>query len=309
MADSHNHEGLNEFRGMNTRRLTASFTITIIFMLVEFIGGFWVNSMSLVNDAGHMLTHAFSIIIAITGAKIANKPPCHHKTFGSYRAEILAAFINGIFLLLVVAYLIYETIGKIITPEPIDAKYMIIIAILGLIVNIISLFILRDTDHSDLNLKGVISHMAADTGSSVGVIIAAIIIYYTNWVLIDAIISIFISLLILNWAIGVLKESGRILLEYPPQGMTVDEIQKEILTNFNNRIEDISHLHIWTITSNINVVSFHIKLKKVLENSVDKAFLSNELFMELNNFLKEKFNIVESTIQLTQGEEDFACTL
>lgn len=306
---ANNHEELNEFRGMNTRRLFTSFSITIIFMLVEFIGGFWVNSMSLINDAGHMLTHAFSIIIAITGAKIAKKPPCHHKTFGSYRAEILAAFVNGIFLLLVVAYLIYETIGKIISPEPIDAKYMIIIAILGLGVNIISLFILRDTDHSDLNIKGVISHMAADTGSSVGVIIAAIIIYFTNWVLIDAIISIIISLLILNWAIGILRESGRILLEYPPKGMNMDEIQKEILKKFNDRIEDIYHLHIWTITSNINVISFHIKLKTLKENINEQYHLSNELFLELNNFLKEKYEITESTIQLSQKEEDFACVL
>ena len=163
------NEPINEFRGLNSRRLLTSLIVTAIFMLVELFGGIWVNSMSLINDAGHMLTHAFSIIIAITGARIAQKPPCHHKTFGSYRAEILAAFINGLFLLFVVGYLLFETVSKIIAPEPIDAIYMLYIAILGLVVNIISLFILHDSEQSDINIKGVLSHVAADTGSSVGV--------------------------------------------------------------------------------------------------------------------------------------------
>ncbi|NMC08223.1 MAG: cation transporter [Candidatus Lokiarchaeota archaeon] len=303
------NKSINEFRGINSRRLLASLIVTAIFMLVELFGGIWVNSMSLVNDAGHMLTHVFSIIIAITGARIAQKPPCHHKTFGSYRAEILAAFLNGLFLLFVVGYLLFETISKILAPEPIDAIYMLYIAILGLVVNIISLIILHDTEHSDLNVNGVLSHVAADTGSSVGVIVAAIVIFFTSWVLIDALVSLVISILILGWAIGILRESGRILLEYPPQNVTIDEIRDEILKKFRGRVEDVYHLHLWTITSNINVVSFHVKiccLGNDLNGNIPEL---KQLFMEINEFLKDRYKIMDSTIQISQDEDTFACAL
>jgi cobalt-zinc-cadmium efflux system protein len=309
---SHEHEEhscsaneITEFRGVKTKRLIASLVITIAFMLIELIGGILVNSISLINDAGHMFTHALSITIALSGIQIAKRPPCTQKTFGSYRAEILAAFMNGIFLLIVVGYLIYEAIMKIIYPEPIIAEYMLIIAIMGLLVNIISIKILHGSQKGDINIKGVLTHLAADTGSSVGVVIAAIVVFYTGWTYIDPLISLGISVLILNWSMNILKESGRILLEISPEGMSGDIIRKDLLDKFQGRISDVYHIHVWTITSNMNVVSFHVS---ICDDS-SKTENIDALYAEINEYLRGKYHIQETTIQIAQNSHYFACSL
>ncbi|MDI6885486.1 MAG: cation diffusion facilitator family transporter [archaeon] len=150
-------EHLFEYRSVEKRKLILSLSITAVVMVIEFIGGILTNSIALISDAGHMFTHSFAIGISLIAITIARKPPCHHRTFGLYRAEILAAFINGLFLLLVVAVIVYEAALRIIYPRHVLGLQMLMIALVGLSVNLISIVILRGSE-ADLNVRSVFYH-------------------------------------------------------------------------------------------------------------------------------------------------------
>ena len=150
-------------------------------MIVEIIGGLITNSIALISDAGHIFTHVFAISISLLAIYIARKPKCHHKTFGLYRAEVLAAFINGLFLIQIVGFIIYEVILRFLNPEEIIGFYMLIVAFIGLGVNITSILILQGNHSNSLNVKSVFYHMIADAASSMGIVVAAVIIMYTDF--------------------------------------------------------------------------------------------------------------------------------
>ncbi len=282
---------LFEYRSVARNKLILALAITIVVMIVEIIGGFLTNSIALLSDAGHMFTHVLAIGISLIAMFIARRPPCHHRTFGLYRAEILAAFINGIFLLLIVAILVYEAILRIMDPREVNAIQMLIVAFIGLAVNITSIIILRGGHKANLNIKSVFYHMVADAASSVGIIIAAVIIYYSGWNLIDPIVSLGISAIIIYWAIGILRASTRILLEMAPDGLNIDIIRDDLIKNFKE-IEDMENMHLWSITTGMLVFSAHIKMK-----SSTKDLKHKELISKINKYLAEKYSIIESTIQ------------
>lgn len=298
---NHNHP-FNEFRFASKKKLKISMVITIIFMFVEAIGGVLVGSIALINDAGHMFTHVFSIAIALVGMRIADQPSCTHKTYGLYRAEILTAFLNGLFLLGIAGFLGFEIVLRLINPEPIDSFYMIIVAIMGLVVNLISIKILQGSQKSDLNIQGVFTHMLADTASSIGVVIAGVIIYFTDWTILDPLMSIIILVFIVSWAWKVIRESSRILLEIAPHGVDTNIIIEDIKKNFP-AIDEIFHMHLWTLTSDKNVVSFHITLKSQNQNDVHEEALIDKI----EDFLYEKYKIIESTIQINTQNDQNAC--
>ena len=203
-------EHLFEYRHVEQKKLILSLSITVITMILELIGGYLTNSMALLSDAGHMFTHAFALVIGLAAIIIARKPPCHHQTFGLYRAEVLAAFINGLFLIVVVGLIVYEAILRLLHPIEILGLEMLLIAFIGLAVNVTSIMILKGSHKENLNIRSVFYHMFADAISSVGIVIAALVIMYTNWTFIDPFVSIGISIVILFWAWGILKDSTRI---------------------------------------------------------------------------------------------------
>jgi cobalt-zinc-cadmium efflux system protein len=279
------------------KKLTISLTITFIAMMIEFIGGFISNSVALISDAGHMFTHCFAIGIALIAIYIAIKrPPCHHRTFGLFRTEILAAFINGLFLLAVAGVIIYEAINRIINPTEVSGIQMLVIAIIGLIVNLSSIYILHGSDKKDLNVKSVFYHMVADAASSVGVIIAAIVIYFTDWYIIDALVSLIICAVIIFWAWGVLRDSVRILLQIAPKGLDTNIISKNLKNDFP-QIAAVYHLHLWTVTADMLVFSAHIKPSDSVP--CDRY---EELISKINRYLRDKYNIIESTVQIGSDE-------
>jgi len=303
----HNHENafsdhLFEYRNVEKKKLSLSLSITIVVMFVELIGGFMTNSIALLSDAGHMFTHSFAIAIGLIAIIIAKKPPCHHRTFGLYRTEVLAAFINGIFLLIVAIIIIYEAYLRIINPLEILGLQMLYIAFIGLGTNIASILILQGSHHGSINVKGVFYHMIADAVSSVGIIFAAVIIIYTNWNFIDPLVSIGISLLIIYWAWGILKESTRILLETAPEGINIDIISKDLKKHFSE-IGSLHNVHLWTIIPEMIVFSAHITLK-------NKKYIEKEkLVQKINNYLAKKYNIIESTIQITTDDDINICKI
>jgi cobalt-zinc-cadmium efflux system protein len=294
-------EHLFEYRTVEQKKLILSLSITAITMILELIGGFLSNSMALLSDAGHMFTHAFAIGISLVAIFIATKPPCHHRTFGLYRAEVLAAFVNGLFLLLVVGIIIYEAVLRIIKPIKIFGLEMLVIAFIGLAVNAASILILRGSHKENLNIRGVFYHMFADAVSSVGIVLAAIIIMYTGWTFIDPLVSIGISALILYWAWGILKDSTRVLLETAPKGLDIDIIGNDLKNNFPE-VKELHNVHIWAITPDMLVFSAHIKLYP------DKLQTKQEILIsKINEYLSNKYKIIESTIQVASEDETEVC--
>ena len=292
---------LFQFRSVEKKKLLLSLIITSTVMILEIIGGLMTNSIALLSDAGHMFTHSFAIGISLLAILIARKPSCHHKTFGLFRAEVLAAFINGLFLLPVVGIMIYEAILRFINPEDVFGFYMFIIALIGLSVNITSVIILRGSQGKNLNVKSVFYHMIADAASSIGIVVASIIIYYTGLNILDPLVSLGISVLILYWAWSVLRESTRILLEMTPKGMNIDIISEELKEKFQEII-DLYNVHLWTITPDMLVFSAYIRVNDKNLNDNQGALVS-----KINSYLSNKYNIIESTLQLVSINEPEFC--
>lgn len=295
-------EHLFEYRSVEKRKLLLSLAITAVVMLVEFIGGFWVHSIALISDAGHMFTHSFAIGISLVAILIARKPLCHHRTFGLFRAEIVAAFVNGLFLLLVVAVIMYEAVLRIIHPREVLGVHMLMIALIGLAVNLASMLILHGSHREDINVRSVFYHMVSDAASSVGIIIGAIIIVYTGWNIVDPLVSLGISAVILYWAWGILKESTIILLEMAPTGLNIDIISDDLKSAFPE-IGEVLKAHLWTITADMLVFSAHITLARESSSPVDQ----DALLHRIGEHLSERYGIIESTIQVGFQGASEAC--
>ncbi|MCK4688515.1 MAG: cation transporter [Candidatus Lokiarchaeota archaeon] len=302
MSKSSFSEHLFQYRSVERKKLYISLIITTTVMVLEIIGGLITNSIALLSDAGHMFTHSFAIGISLLAINIARKPPCHHKTFGLYRAEVLAAFINGLFLIPIVGIMVYEAILRFLNPEEVFGFYMLLIALIGLLVNLTSIKILQGSHNNNLNVKSVFYHMIGDAASSIGIVIASIIILYTNFNILDPIVSIGISMVILYWAWSVLKESTRILLEMAPKGLNIDTINDDLKNNFKEIIE-IYNMHLWTITPDMLMFSAYIKIDEEMNVNQDN------LISEINTFLSKKYNIIESTIQVMPKNAIEACNI
>lgn len=258
--------------------------------MVEVIGGFLTNSLALISDAGHMLTHLFALLVSLFALFFAAKPPTEKKTYGFYRLEILAALFNGIMLFMITVWIFYEAYQRFMHPESISSGKMFMVACIGLVANITCAYILKGNGHGhSLNVRSAFLHMLGDTISSVGVIIGAAIIYYTNWFIVDPIISVILCILILVWSYKLIMESIDILLEATPKGINIDEViisLKQI-----PGIDNAHDIHVWTITSGMYSMSGHIDTKDMLISETTR------LSKEINRILGKKFKIGHTVIQ------------
>ena len=286
-GEGHDHGHSHDHRGTDKKLLKIALVITIITMLAEFIAGFISNSLALVSDAIHMFTHSFALLISLIAIIIASKKAPLSKTFGFYRAEVLAAFINGITIVLSIVWILYEAIHRFLNPGVIDIKIAMIVAIIGLVVNIITGVILMQGDKHNVNLKSAFVHMLSDALSSVAIIIGYIIIYFTSWYFIDIILAIIVAIVIGKWALDILKSSTNTLMESSP--IDIQEVQQFIEKNEN--VIELHDIHIWEITQDMYNMTAHVKIDK---KSLDKY---EELLHEINHGLKEKYKIVHTTFQ------------
>ncbi len=293
---SHNHlhisDRLFEYRATEKRKLILSLVITVTVMAVEVVGGLLTGSIALISDAGHMFTHAFAIGLGLAAIAIARKPLCHHRTFGLFRAEILAAFVNGLFLLLVAGVIVYESVERLLNPQTVLGKEMLVVAMIGLVTNVASILILHGSHKKDLNVRSVFFHMMADAASSVGIVIAAILILKTGWTFLDPIVSIGISAAIVVWAWSILRESTVILLEMAPGGLNVDMVSDDLLARFPN-IESLDNVHLWAITADMLVFSAHIRVQIGIDSDGQ-----SQLIHDISNYLSETYHIIETTLQV-----------
>ena len=294
----HNHRptidslsDIHEYKNVTKNRLVLSMIITASVMAIEVVGSVLTGSLALGSDAGHMFTHLFALAISFTAIIISCKEPCHHRTFGYYRAEILAALFNSIFLFGVTAYIFFQGIERLLNPQPVLGFEMFLVALAGLAANGISILILRNSIRNDLNVKGAFLHMFADTASSILIIIGAIVVSLTGWYIIDPLLGIGISILIFVWALGLMRDSINVLMETAPKGINADVVTVEIKRNIPE-ITAISDIHIWEITSGMYSLTAHIEANIASSGNV------SEIIQRINKLLNEKFGIEHTTIQI-----------
>jgi cobalt-zinc-cadmium efflux system protein len=238
-----------------TRKLWLVLVLTGGFMLVEAVGGYLSGSLALLADAGHMLTDVGAIALSLLTAWIAQRPADHSKTYGYLRWEILAALINGAALIGIAGWVVVEAIGRIGQPSTINAGMFLVIASLGLLVNLAGLALLHGDHLGSLNTRGVYLHILSDVLGSVGALSAALVVILTGWTLADPIISIVLSLLILVGAWRLVRESTDILLEGVPSNISMAEVQAKMLSV--EGVATVHDLHVWTVTSGMVCMSGH----------------------------------------------------
>jgi cobalt-zinc-cadmium efflux system protein len=225
------------------KRLILSFSITILILTGEVIGGLLSNSLALLSDAGHVLTDAFALGMSMIAARISKRPSDYRATYGYQRVGLLAAIINGFGLLGISFFIFMESYNRLISPQPIDAAVMLPVAVGGLIGNVIMALILGK-GHHDLNIKSAWLHVLGDTLSSIGVIISGIIVYLTGWTYADPAAGILVGIIILSGGVRVVKEATHVFLELVPKGFDVEKIAKQIAEL--PEVMGLHDIHIWS---------------------------------------------------------------
>ncbi|HWQ68176.1 MAG TPA: cation diffusion facilitator family transporter [Methanospirillum sp.] len=275
------------------RRLKIALLITAFFLLVEIIGGYLSGSLALISDAGHMFSDLLSLILSLGAMILATRVATKEKTYGLHRTEIFAAFINSLLLIGISGVIIWEAYQRLFAPTPIQSGIMIIVAIVGLLANIAIMFLLHGSH--DLNMRSAFLHVLGDMLSSLAVIGAAIWISVTGQVIIDPILSGIIGVIIVGSALGILRETTSVLLQFAPRSISFDEVIAEIKSIPG--VEDVHHLHLWSLCSNIHVLDTHVYSCTWDMDQIEK------MKQEIKGRLK-KFNILYSTLEF----ECVSCT-
>lgn len=273
-----------------TRLLSIIVCLLAGFFIAEWSVGLWSRSLSLQADAEHILSDVTALVISLFASWLAQQPATGKATFGHRRVEILAALTNGLSLLVIAIVICWEAVHRFHTPEGISGLPMLAVAVVGLIVNLLNITLLHPHSHHDLNLQGALLHMIADTASSVGVIIAAVVIHLWNWVWADAVISLVVAGFTGLSALPLVKESLLILLEYAPQ--SIDPNQVEISLKSFHHVLAVEKLHIWRVSKEQVMMSAHITVDcKTVEER-------DSLLKELQTHLQQTFGITNTTLQL-----------
>lgn len=269
-------------------RLVGVFGLTLAVFVIQMVGGLISNSLALLADAGHMFTDVFGIGLALAAIGIAGRPATDSRTFGFLRFEILAAAVNAVLLFGVAAFVLFFAWQRLSDPPEVSSGLMLAVALVGLGANAISLWVLRKAQGHSLNMRGAYLEVLGDFAGSAAVIVAALVIALTGWQQADAVASAVIGLLILPRTWGLLREAVDILLEATPKGVDLDAVRSHIVAAAG--VVDVHDLHVWTITSGMNVVSAHV----VLDDGADAPLVLDELCRCLSG----DFDIEHSTFQL-----------
>ncbi|VAX15046.1 Cobalt-zinc-cadmium resistance protein CzcD [hydrothermal vent metagenome] len=291
MAEHTTHINNND-SDVNARRVLWAMILTGGFMVVEIAGGVISGSLALLADAGHMFTDVGALILAWFAFYITRKPPDSKRSYGYHRFQVLAAFINGITLVVLVGWIIFEAIHRFTGPVEIMGRMMLIVAIVGLIVNIVSFKLLHGGDRKNLNMQGAAIHVLGDMLGSVATIVAAVVILWTGWTPIDPLLSIFVALLILKSAWSLVRKSAHLLLEGAPEWLNVDQLRSELKETIP-AIEDIHHVHAWSLSPEQTILTLHACV------SCDADY--KQTLADIKKILIDKFGITHSTVQIEQA--------
>lgn len=294
---SHQESGLEEalqYRKTPQSRLWTSLVITLLGMGVEIAGGLLTGSLALLSDAGHMFTHVFALGMSAVALRLADSKPCHHRTFGLVRAEVLAAYTNALLIFAVTVVIVYEAVSRLLHPADVLTGEMLAVAAIGLVVNVLSILLLHGHD-DNIGVRGALVHMMADTASSVAIIIGALVIAATGWRWIDPILSIGIAGVIFVWAWGLFRDSARILLDIAPAGITTDDIELFVRQNCA-RVQSIRHMRIWSVAEDIKAFTAEV-VPAADATGNDMHSIRTDLADKLQN----RFGFREMTLQMADS--------
>lgn len=289
MGAGHSH---GPVRAGHERSLWMALGLTASFMLAEVIGAFVTGSLALLSDAAHMLTDTLALAISLVAIQVAKRAADRKRTFGYARFEILAAAFNAILLFVVAFYILFEAWQRLRSPAEIQSIGMLLIAVLGLVVNLISMRLLASSSEQSLNVKGAYLEVWSDMLGSLGVIVAALVILYTGWGWVDSLVAAGIGFWVLPRTWTLLRESMNVLLQGVPDGIDIDQVEQGIRAV--DGVSDVHDLHIWALTSGKNVLSAHLVVD--LSQRTEQQVLA-----EVTEWVQERFAISHVTIQVEQS--------
>ena len=291
MGHHHNHfhgESHDHGQASSRRALAIVFALTAGFMVVEIVGGLLTGSLALLADAGHMLSDAVSLGVALFAVWLAARPATPQRSFGYKRAEILAALFNGATLVAISVWIFYEAFRRLSEPPEILGGPMLAVAFVGLLVNVAGAAILARSGGESLNVQGALRHVLADLAGSVGAIAASVVIITTGWVYADPLISVLIGLLVLGSSWRLLRDSVNVLLEQAPRGLDAEEVGTSMVGVPG--VEEVHDLHVWTITSGFPALAAHVLVGRNQDCHARRR--------DLEKLLADEFGIEHTTLQV-----------
>jgi cobalt-zinc-cadmium efflux system protein len=284
--DSH----LRNLPSQTTARLAASLFITLIFMLGEAIAGFWANSLVLLTDAAHNLTDVIALALSWYALRMTARPASTAKTFGYHRVGILVALVNSTTLVLIVLGIFYQAYQRLLSPPRVEVSILIVVALIAFVVNLGTAWLVKRGSERDLNLRSAFVHLAGDALSSMAAILAGVGIALTGMRWLDPLVSIFIGLLILWNAWGIIHETVEILLESTPRNVDIGELVRDLL--LIKGVRGVHDLHVWSITQNMRALSAHV----LTDNISISAGASIQ--RGINEMLFRKYGVAHAVLQL-----------
>lgn len=288
----HNH-GITGHGGEADETLTGRLKFAIFLtggiFVAEVIGGWLTNSLALMSDAAHVFMDVFALGLSLFAIRIAHLPPTEKRTFGLHRAEVFVAFVNSLLLVIVTIFIFYKAATRLMDPQPVESTGMLVVAAIGLVVNLVVAARLHSFAEKDLNIKSAFLHVAGDAAASVGVIIGAVVIHFTGWVLIDPIVSLLIGLVIIFGAWRILRDSSHILLEGVPKDVDLNTVLESIRSV--EGVTNVHSLHIWSICHNVYALSAHVDIVPA------QKWRTGEIFSQINEKLAEPHHIFYTTLQ------------
>ncbi|GGP82968.1 cation diffusion facilitator family transporter [Streptosporangium pseudovulgare] len=287
MGHGHGH-GHAHGAGTDRRLLTAALALLVVFMAVEVVVGVVANSIALISDAGHMLTDAASIALALFAMRLAARPASGAYTFGWKRAEILSAAANGLTFVLLVAYFVYEAVQRLIEPPKVAAPLVVGTALTGIAVNAVASWLISRADRTSLNVEGAFQHILNDMYAFIATVVAGVVVWVTGWGRADAVAALVVAALMAKAAYGLLREAGRVLFEAAPSGAPPAEVGAAICDHPD--VTGVEDLHVWTVTSGFPALSAHV--------SVRPGGDCHRVRRELADLLHERFQIEHTTLQV-----------
>jgi cobalt-zinc-cadmium efflux system protein len=277
----------------NGRRLGIALALILAFMAVEVVVGILASSLALLSDAAHMLTDAGAIALALVAARLAGRPARGGYTFGLKRAEILSAQINGVTLVALAAVIVFEGIRRLISPPDVEGAAVVVVALAGIVVNLVAAMVLAGADRRSLNVEGAFQHVLTDLYAFIATAIAGGVILATGFEAADGIAALFVAALMLRSGWGLLRESGRVLLEAAPRGIDPQEIGRTLAAE--PHVVEVHDLHVWEVTSGMPSLSAHVTVGAGCDTQSHRRRLAE--------LLHERFNIDHTTLQVEARHE------
>jgi cobalt-zinc-cadmium efflux system protein len=287
MGGCHDHSHGNR----NERRLLWALGLTSAYLVAEVIAGLLTNSLALLSDAGHMLTDVAALAISLIAVKVAKRPADARRTYGYHRFEILAAALNASALFVVAAFILYEAYRRWQSPPEVQSGVMLLVAVIGLAVNLAGMRILAPGSESSLNVRGAYLEVWSDMLGSAGVIVAALVIRFTGWSRVDPIVAVLIGLWVLPRSWALLSESVNVLLEGVPESLVIGDIEKAILSV--QGVAAIHDLHVWSITTGKVSLTAHL--------NIEGDQHAEQVMRGATEVLRQRFGIEHTTLQTEQG--------